>query len=1048
MHFWLIALGCWPILTGFFVWFSSDNITIGQAHTSQCENNKNKACRTWSCVVNMIMSEAASQNHTISLEGNYLSQEADHIMIENPHSVSVNVQTICLTQCVVKGDFFIQAETYHTNIVFTFRNINFVHANFFVQNVNSYFVSVSFETSSISDVQPNPDDLGDLFLAFIDTVVTQHQLHLSHTHSLNIIFQNTSLKFSRIMLMPAHIWFTAHAISATGSVIQIKETFHIVLDVQDSIFQECGQVDQTPAIFVVAAQINFRLSDSVFDNNYAGLVVTKANPGLLNSWVQLHISNCSFTSHKKHGSGGAVQIVFLPTHTTSSASNFVNVFGSKFIRNKVMRRDIKSALGGALAVHTAEAGKILKRTILLVNISTCSFVDNEATDGGGAIFTSTGNMSLSLENSYFVCHTQRDLSHKDLFILALSNISVSNTTFANMAKNKAIPLFRFQMLTESSSINNLNFEVNCLPWYFLQTMRTLVEYENTTFMRELVLHCLACSESFYVPTNGTYNISFAPSDLDVITQGVGHGDADLECVPCPPGAECPGDDLTPKPNFWGHISGSEINFNHCPLEYCCDGHAENQCSRYNSCANNRTSTLCGTCDKTFSLSMMSVTCIPNDNCKDFWFWIMFFVGSVGYMLWYTLKDFTYKVPNIIGRHLCKLCVSSSKETQKDVYSIEKGYFGILIFYIQCASVIRLSVPVRSGVGIFNVLQNLETYTGLVLTIELSNVPADVCPIQNNTTTQKILFKFLFVISIYIAWFGFFFVSLMFTPFSFSNTREKSGSSVSFGEVLISGLTKIIKYTYGGFVNIVFFSLTCVTVAGQSVWFHDGTVSCFSLWQKYMLVFGILYAFPFPISLFSGMKLLKMREISWKQFLLGLFIPLPFLLYWLILSFYYKHQVQPLFTHRKDEEKTVAEEKIFNKFKVGYRNTDGAQYWEAVIMVRRLLLGATILIPNFLIKQCVCCILGLLNLSHHIYRLPFIHKTSNIAETISLIFLCVESIINLVKSFYIQSGLPPEGVAQDMIDILSVMETTFLPILLLSIILLEQIQRKGVVSKTN
>ncbi len=91
----------------------------------------------------------------------------------------------------------------------------------------------------------------------------------------------------------------------------------------------------------------------------------------------------------------------------------------------------------------------------------------------------------------------------------------------------------------------------------------------------------------------------------------------------------------------------------------------------------------------------------------------------------------------------------------------------------------------------------------------------------------------------------------------------------------------MKYTYGGFSDIVFHALVCVTIGSTQVWFYDASVQCYSLWQKGMLVFGLLYVFPFPFTLYLGMKLLKRNTITGWALLLGTICPLPCFMYWLI-----------------------------------------------------------------------------------------------------------------------------------------------------------------------
>ena len=212
----------------------------------------------------------------------------------------------------------------------------------------------------------------------------------------------------------------------------------------------------------------------------------------------------------------------------------------------------------------------------------------------------------------------------------------------------------------------------------------------------------------------------------------------------------------------------------------------------------------------------------------------------------------------------------------------------------------------------------------------------------------------------------------------------------------------------------------------------------------MIVIAIIYVVSFPIMLIFGLKLLRMIKISSTQFLLACIVPLPFLILW-ILS---KRQlivpnkvtmVKSNYTDGKitsDESPTVPSE-ILNSFQRAYKISGmGSEYWESIIVFRRLLLGATALIPNSIIQMSCCALLCIIFQSHHFVVKPFINTNFNKAESFSLIMLCLVSVINLFKSVYIQMGVIPDGPDVNILGSFTFAESLFILLLVGFVILLE------------
>ena len=426
-----------------------------------------------------------------------------------------------------------------------------------------------------------------------------------------------------------------------------------------------------------------------------------------------------------------------------------------------------------------------------------------------------------------------------------------------------------------------------------------------------------------------------------------------------------------------------------------------------------------------------------------------------YMLWYTLKDDILGAPSYILKILFEKCMrKSGNMIDHDVENndMEKGYFGILTYFVQAASMMKLSLDLETSYGATAVVQEIEKYIDILLSIELSLVSYDLCPYEELTTTDKFITKLIFLIGIYVNWLVAFALLTIISKISQQIFKNKTQDSLTSIQIrLIKGLVEIIKYTYGGITSLVFMSLVCVPIGLEYVWFYDGTVTCLSNWQVIMVTFAIFFVLPFPLLLVAGMKLLREDRISGKHFLLGCVFPLPFLISWITmlktkrsLCLGVKTAVNTI-RIEQDESKnnigkvdSIADEanEILNSLYGGYQTTTNAKYWESVMIFRRLFLGATILIQQSMVQMIICVCLSLAFLIHHFSVKPFRYKLSNEAESFSLILLCFVSVVNLLKSVYKQMGMVPDGPIVDIFKFLNLCESSFIVILICFIVACE------------
>ncbi len=369
------------------------------------------------------------------------------------------------------------------------------------------------------------------------------------------------------------------------------------------------------------------------------------------------------------------------------------------------------------------------------------------------------------------------------------------------------------------------------------------------------------------------------------------------CRPCPYGGLCTGNSVTPRPNYWGYWHNGELVFQQCPASYCCSGSENSICGRFDYCEENRTGILCGSCRDNFSVSILSGVCTPNSTCGgDKWFWLFVISYAMMYALWYTFKDVIFGCIFIIldclrdawGRlKSWKIIDVMKPDQQKSSYSdgTNKGYFGIITYYVQMAAVIRIQIEfsdIDKSEPLFDkVLDNV----GRFLNVDLTKVSFDACPILGLTTFGKLIYSLSFLFGIYICWMGMLIMVVVLVKVF--KKRVKMKTSVSrlraLKVILIGGIVEIIKYTYAGFCGIIFMSLVCTKIGSHYVWWYDASHTCLENWQVMIVIFALVYAIPFPFILIFGIKLLQQGKISAALFICCCICPLVAL--WYIIFFY-------------------------------------------------------------------------------------------------------------------------------------------------------------------
>ncbi len=789
------------------------------------------------------------------------------------------------------------------------------------------------------------------------------------------------------------------------------------------------------------------------------------------SIASMFVTHSQFNGSVKIGNGGALMISAIGIDAKVYLSNCL------FSENRAIKGEgAQQGLGGAVYIEGTS----------FVQAENCTFVDDTVLGPGVALHISLGD-SIFVTNctfDYQIKSTQEDL----ISIVSIDgNLKEFNASIYAGSSLPSTSTYRFEVLS-ATKVFEIDMNVHCPSWYIPNKEYKISQYhsgQNVTQMFERFLYeCLPCSEGYYI-ISGKHKHFSSEETLKESDR----------CEECPYGAICSGHHVNPRPNYWGYMEDGELVFMQCPPDYCCAGNDNAPCTDFDVCAPNRTGILCGSCKEGLSVSILTGECIPDSECEeDYLFWMFSTPIALAYALWYTFKgdilayflmlalpvfgwintcfsgiklkrpmssqNYTLdqnpysKKENIVTKNWINLKRMSSEQKPRELSensgaSLEeaigrkssqksqkrrKGYFDIVTFYVQMSAAMKISVEFSDIDNSKSVLDYISDNIDRVLNFALSDITIKFCPISELSTRGKHISILAFLCGIYVTW------GVVYSCVSFLWLCSKKRPDSKLYKTLdslrlkfIGGLVEIIKYTYEGFCEVIFLSLVCVEIRGSHVWWYDASQVCLELWQVGMLIFGVVFAVPFPIALLMAMRLLEQGKMSALAFFLCCLWPLLGIVFMCLCSYSSKPS---------EEQISKSGEKILYMLQGQFRKDPKHMtiHWEAIICVRRLLISAMALLQGYgsvrmIILSCLC----ILFLMQHIYRLPFYYRTSNHVESLSLSLLLIFSVFNLLKASLTDSGVVPTGPTVDFFKALEFIEKLF-PFIIIVVIIIIEIRR--------
>ena len=719
---------------------------------------------------------------------------------------------------------------------------------------------------------------------------------------------------------------------------------------------------------------------------------------------------------------------------------------SSFTNNKGGR----VSRGGALHLTTEtdkySAGISVEESKL--TIENTKFYNNMALEGGSIFQTASNSRSgrLTITNCDFFCcnNSFQATAKRSSFLMA------SFTTHMRQVNFSESPMSEYSLQTPGLILNNGGDSHHLSDLRYKCSKAKLEVKMPVTNNSEdsLLIYCARCTYLPYTAGDGTVkitNTSAYKSDHQLII--LNHNvEITNPCRQCPFGGDCSEGDIKARPNYWGYEENGLKAFQSCPQGYCCND-INIPCEAYDTCALHREGRLCGKCKSGFSESLMSTTCISNEKCKDWWLWPVGMFLALLYLIWYMYKGEIMVAFEILIIKLSSISLQTiginvtRRESLQETGKMEpedpgkshcgnqgphnkadKGYFDILVYFVNIISLLKVEVEFQSSGPGNGFLSNVDKYFTSYLDVDIQRVGnVTLCPFRGTDALIKYLAKPGFVVVILLIWLLLYTMTSVVMPLLIFSTKKTSVISIckSFKMKLIEGYLETMKYSYSSLAGTTFLFLTCIKMNNHFFWKYNAEVECLSYWQYGVIGFAAIYTIPFSITTILGATLLQKRNIGYTQFMIACLFPLPFLIYWIITFILLQPTIEQktlksLVASTKNildigtDKEMLSDESdvIIKTFQGPYKDENAS--WEGVIELRKLFFSTYYLLSNNIYRLVLCTFTAVVTLVHHIFTRPFKNKNSNRAESLSLSLLCMACVTNSIKTVFTESGILVEA----------------------------------------
>ncbi len=362
-------------------------------------------------------------------------------------------------------------------------------------------------------------------------------------------------------------------------------------------------------------------------------------------FLYLLIARSSFMNSYHVGNGGGLKII------SQSQTSEVLIMNCLFSNN--------SAVNGAAHLKGQGGGLYVDGNSLRLVIAGCYFLTNSASDLGLALFSTEGvDVSISICTFKYSVKPDDPIQQSVVFVAGrIVEFQGQFLVFNSMPDSYVGPIHVFYI----EQIQTFNIETHCPEWY-----NHNIDYTSVSGLKAQAYYkCTPCSVNYYTKSMQVNKIYYNENKTATPAGKVNDGHTGI-CMQCPYGALCTGNNVIPRPNYWGYWHEGELVFHQCPAGYSCSGTDTSICNVYYYCPGNRTGTLCGACEEGFSVSILTGGCTPDSLCgRDHWFWLVVILAAMAYAFWYTMKDDVFVIFFNSIRSMKNIC-TTSKANVNDV----------------------------------------------------------------------------------------------------------------------------------------------------------------------------------------------------------------------------------------------------------------------------------------------------------------------------------------------------------------------------------------------
>ena len=679
--------------------------------------------------------------------------------------------------------------------------------------------------------------------------------------------------------------------------------------------------------------------------------------------------------------------------------------------------------------------------------------------------------NVTFQRCYF-----KNTYHNDLKQRVLQIFSPGNTIVSFKAKNvfnmrklqgstpiviHTSPYSTAPEMHDGEVIIHGEIELTCPVGYRFVSSTISESLNESSTLNYLEFVCVKCPYKTYSLQRGGFsNHNFTP---------------DIECHDCPRAAVCTGDELRPRPNFWGNRNptNGEVSFLNCPLGYCCQN--DHECKKYNSCHSKRNGILCGRCEQGTSELLFGTECKPNEECdsRSFFIGLSIFVPLYCMFFLYYGDLIKYLTSALFTSSMSCTKQSRDSHTQSHSTKIHSnrmfcGSLKIIFYYYQIIYIFNSSV---AGPGeAFKMINNF--LTPIFSLLVSANVFGIKCSFKSLQPIHKIailhslgFLLLLFTGFLIVVWnviIAFKHSRLNSKPLYLDAVVQSNGSDVTSGNFqdinlktgqsfkcrIASAFIQICLLMYASSAQLCLSLLCCVPIGEQNVLFIDGNLECYQTFQYIAMVYVVINIIPFCLVLVLGSYLLAFDSISLTAFCLGCIFPLPFCINWAWLLLKRRRgRTSHCYTVVSSElEAMLGDGSLDADTNVAtprsamlqvllgpFRSHSPFLYfpespipWEGFLVFRRLVI---ILLYTFVydvnLRMSLVLLTCVVILVFHLVVQPFKRKSENVLETISLITLTILCWFTYVSEIFNGGDKTVPSFHPHLLSLISIVESVLI-----------------------